>query len=403
MSQEKYSDTIMKFRKIFTGLILPVICAVVVSCKGRATVSEQKQAEILADDIVEMRADQVKLAGIDTGRIREHEITGWLKVNGVVTVPPQSSATICAPLGGFVKSINLIPGSKVSKGEVLAVIENQEFVDLQENYLEARNRYEFARADYDRHSELYKNDVYSEQNLQQVTTDYKVLKARVNALEQKLAMIGIDYKNLNEENISRLLPLISPIAGTVSIVNVNSGKYVTPSDVMFSVINSDKLLLELTMFEKDVDKVTPGQKIKFLINNEQEEHDAVIYQTGKQINTDRTYRVYADVISKCRNLIPGMYVNALIQTSSEKVDAVPAGAVVSFDDKNYIFIFNRDKTENGANVTEYKMIEVKTGISDKEYIQVILPPDFSTGSAEVVIKGAYNLLAARKNSGEMAC
>jgi membrane fusion protein, heavy metal efflux system len=404
MSQEKYSeDKIMKKYLKLNSLALPVILSTLLSCSGGNKNSSQAPAEILPDDIVEMKADQARMAEIVTGKVEMHEISGRIRVNGLVTVPPQSSATICAPLGGFVKSINLLPGSFVSKGQTLAVIENQDFVDLQESYLEARNKYEFATADFDRHSELYINDVYSKQNLQQVTTDYKVLKAQVNALQQKLAMIGIDYKALNEENISRLLPVTAPISGTIKSVNVNSGRYVTPSDVMFEIINSDKLLLELTMFEKDVDKVTAGQKIQFQINNEQEEHDAVIYQTGKQINADRTYRVYANVISKCSNLLPGMYVNALIQTSSVNATSLPSEAIVSFDDKNYIFIYYRDKIENGNEVTEYKMVEVKKGENDKEFTQVILPPDFDTSSSKVVIKGAYNLLSAKKNSGEMAC
>jgi cobalt-zinc-cadmium efflux system membrane fusion protein len=392
-----------KYDFISKGLT-PVIIATIFSCSNGGTKSSDKiSVELLPDDIVEMRADQIKLAGIESGRIEMREIYGTLKVSGLVMVPPQNTATICAPLGGFVKSINLMPGSSVSKGQSLAVIENQDFVDLQEDYLEAKNKFKFAEADFARHTELYKNEVYSEQNLQQVTTDYKILKAQVNALEQKLALIGIDYTTLNEDNISRLLPVISPIAGNIKSVNVNSGKYVTPSDVMFEIVNSDKLLLELTLFEKDVDKVMAGQKIRFLINNEQEEHEAVIYQTGKQINADRTYKVYANVISRCRNLLPGMYVNAYIETSFNKVTAVTSDAVVSFDDKNYIFIYSRDKTENGYQFTEYRMVEVGTGESEKGYTRIILPAGFDIDSAKVVTKGAYNLLSAKKNAGEMAC
>jgi cobalt-zinc-cadmium efflux system membrane fusion protein len=172
---------------------------------------------------------------------------------------------------------------------------------------------------------------------------------------------------------------------------------------MFEIVNCDKLLLELTLFEKDVDKVAAGQKIKFLINNEQEEHEAVIYQTGKLINADRTYRVYANVLSRCRNLLPGMYVNAFIETSVNKVTAVPKDAIVSFDDKDYIFIFSRNKTENGYQFTEYRMVEVKAGENDKGYTHVILPDGFDINSAKVVTRGAYNLLSAKKNAGEMAC
>jgi cobalt-zinc-cadmium efflux system membrane fusion protein len=196
---------------------------------------------------------------------------------------------------------------------------------------------------------------------------------------------------------------VSPIKGYLKTVNVNIGKYVSPTDILFEVVNSDKLFLELTLFEKDAEKVVPGQKINFFINNETEEHEAVISQTGKSISDDRTFRVYATISSSCKNLLPGMYVSALIQESDLKVPSLPSGAVVSFDDKDYIFVFDRNKEEEGKPFTEYRIIEVKKGVSSSGFTEIKLPEGFDISSAKVVLKGAYNLLAAKKNAGEMAC
>jgi cobalt-zinc-cadmium efflux system membrane fusion protein len=307
------------------------------------------------------------------------------------------------PLGGFIKSTTLMPGNAVDKGQTLAIIENQDFVDIQQNFLEAKNRLVFAEAEYIRHSDLYKNDVYSEQNVQQVTVEYRNLKALVKALEQKLFLIGIDPDKLTEDNISNKVSLISPIKGFLKAVNVNIGKYVSPTDILFEIVNSDKLFLELTLFEKDADKVSAGQKIKFFINNETEEHEAIISQTGKAVNDDKTLRVYGIVTSSCKNVLPGMYVNALIEESDKKVTALPSGAIVSFDDKDYIFVFEKNKEEVGKAMTEYRIIEVKKGISSSGFTEIILPGGFDINSAKVVIKGAYNLLSSKKNAGEMAC
>ena len=206
---------------------------------------------------------------------------------------------------------------------------------------------EFAEAEFKRHTDLYKDDVYSEQNLQQVTVEYKNLKAEVKSLEQKLMLIGINPDKLTEDNISSTVNLISPITGFLKAVNVNIGKYVSPTDVLFEIVNSDKLYLELSLFEKDADKVVKGQKIKFFINNETEEHEAIVTQTGKSVNDDKTFIVYATVTSSCKNILPGMYVNALIEESENKVTLLPSAAVVSFDDKDYIFIYEKDKEEAG--------------------------------------------------------
>jgi cobalt-zinc-cadmium efflux system membrane fusion protein len=395
---------IMKKLSFKISIILTISIFLVVSCSsGVNPVNSTKDPEVLPDDIVELRDDQIKLANIELGGVEMQSLGNILKVNGIVSVAPQNLATVCMPLGGFIKNTSLLPGNAVNKGQVLAVIDNQDFVDIQQSYLEAKNKLTFAEADFNRHTDLYKSEVYSEQNLQQVTVEYKNLKALVKSLEQKLILIGIDPVQLREDNISSTVNLVSPIKGFLKSVNINIGKYVSPTEVLFEIVNNEKLFLQLTLFEKDADKVTQGQKIKFFINNETEEHEALVSQTGKTVGEDKTFMVYATVISNCKNLLPGMYVNALISESDSRVTSLPDEAVVSFDDKDYIFTYEKEKTESGKAMTEYRMVEVIKGITASGFTEVKLPQGFNAGVAKVVVKGAYNLLSAKKNAGEMAC
>jgi len=394
MIKFKYKISLVIFILIMSG----------VSCKiGNKPTDTAVEVEVLPDNIVELRDDQIKLAGIEFGSVEMRPVSNTLKVSGIVSVAPQSQATVCMPLGGFIKSTTLLPGSAVNKGQTLAVIENQDFVDIQQNFLEAKNRLVFAEAEYMRHTELFKNDVYSEQNLQQVTVEYKNLKALVKSLEQKLYLIGVNPDELSEDNISNTVNLRSPITGFLKSVNVNIGKYVSSTDILFEIVNSDKLFLELNLFEKDADKAVIGQKVKFYINNEAEVHEAYISQTGKSVSDDKTFRVYGTVTSECKNVLPGMYVNAIIEESDIMVKALPSEAVVSFDDKDYIFVYEREKEEEGKPFTEYRIIEVKKGVTSSGYTEINLPEGFDYTSSKVVIKGAYNLLSAKKNAGEMAC
>ena len=392
-----------KYQILAVTFIISGMFLALTSCNQKAKAISETEEEALPADIVELREDQIKLAEIQTGAIEERSLSGILKVNGKVAVAPQNLATVCMPMGGYVRSTSLMPGTTVHKGQVLAMIENQDFIDIQQNYLEAKNKLTYAKAEYERHSTLFKDDVYSQKELEQATSEYKSLKAQVNALKQKLSLIGINPSRLNEDNISRSVALVSPISGYVKTVNVNKGKYVEPSDILFEIVNSEKLFLELTLFEKDADKVEKGQDIRFFINNETEQHEAEIYQTSKSVNDDKTYIIYANVKNACKNVMPGMYVNAEIESSGSKETAVPSDAIVSFDDKDYIFIFHKDKKENGKPFTEYKMVEVQKGITDSGYTQISLPENHDFKTAKVVIKGAYNLLAAKKNAGEMAC
>lgn len=400
MKQAKYIiSTFFLGSIIFSGLFV-----FLGSCsKGGKPLAATIKVETLPENIVELRGDQIKLAKIELGAVEMHSLGNILKVNGIVSVAPQNQATVCMPLGGFIKSTTLYPGNAVSKGQTLAVIENQDFVDIQQNYLEARNKLVFAEAEYKRHTALFKDEVYSEQNVQQVTVEYKNLKAMMKSLEQKLVLIGIKPDQLSEDNISNAVNLVSPIRGYLKSVNINIGKYVSPTDVLFEIVNSDNLLLELSLFEKDADKVASGQRIKFYINNEVEEHEALITQTGKSVSEDKTFRVYAAVNSTCKNVLPGMYVNAFIEESDSKVPALPTEAIVSFNDKDYIFVYEKDKEEAGKPFTEYRMIEVKKGAAGAGFTEIKFPEGFDINTAKIVIKGAYNLLSAKKNAGEMAC
>jgi membrane fusion protein, heavy metal efflux system len=394
----------MKNKKIYILLILAGFTLLSGSCgRDSKSGSAEKGEEILPQDIVELRDDQIKLAGIETGSVEIRSLGNTMRANGIVTVSPQSTASVCMPLGGFIKNTTLLPGNAVSKGQTLAVIENQEFVDIQQSFLEAKNRLVFAKAEYERHTDLYNNDVYSQQNVQEVTVEYKNLVAMVNSLEQKLLLIGMNPDQVREDNITSTTNLVSPIRGYLKSVNINIGKYVAPTDVLFEIINSDQLFLELTLFEKDADKVSAGQKLKFQVNNESEEHEAVVTQTGKSITSDKTLLIYASVTSPCKNILPGMYVNANIDESDTKVTALPSEAIVSFDDKDYIFVFEKEKEEEGKPFCEYRMIEVKKGATSSGFTEIMLPEGFDANTAKIVIKGAYNLLSAKKNAGEMAC
>lgn len=361
------------------------------------------EVEVLPEDIVELRGDQIKLAGVQLGKVEMRQVSGVIKANGIVTTAPQNSASVSVPLGGFVKSSNLLPGNAVSKGQTLAIIENTEFVDLQQNYLDIKNKYEFAEAEYKRHTELYKDDVYSEKNLQQTTSEYRSLKAQLKGIGQKLQVIGINPATLTEGSISATIALVSPISGYIKTANISMGKYVSPTDVLFEIAGTDNLLLELSLFEKDANTISIGQFAHFSINNDAHEHKAVIYQVGKSINADKTYKVYATVKQPCNNVLPGMYVLAHIDKTDKQVTSVPADAVVSFDNKYYIFAYEKDKEEEGKPFTEYRFIEITKGDTNDGFTEIQLPAGFDIQNTKIVTKGAYKLLSAKKNAGEMTC
>jgi len=372
------------------------------ACSGKKGTTVEH--EVLPENLVEMNNDQYKMAGIELGSLSRKVIGNTLKVNGKISVPPQNMATVSFSMAGYIRNIQLIQGSSVNKGQVLATIENAEFIELQQNYLESKNQLEYAENEYNRQKNLYKENVSSAKTYQQSLSDYKSLKTKENAINQKLAIIGIDASAIKEDNISKSVNILSPISGYIKSVNVNTGKYINPSDVLFEIVNNQNLLLELSMFEKDISQVSVGQKVSFSVPGKPGNiYNAVIYQVGKAIDDDKTIKVYAKVDGISNELMTGMYINADILTTDNEVEALPDDAIVSFDDKSYIFISKGKRQENKKEINDFLMVEVKKGRSGNGFTEVILPESFDKINSKIVIKGTYNLLSAMKNAGDMAC
>jgi cobalt-zinc-cadmium efflux system membrane fusion protein len=377
--------------------------ALLTAC-GNKTAHEAEAHEILPENAIELNGDQYANAGIRMGSVDYRPLSTLLRVNGTVNVTPQNLATVSAPLGGFIKSTTLVQGSIVKKGEILATIENISYIEIQQAYLETKARYTYAESEFRRHSDLYKDQVYSEKNLQQTETEYKTLKAQLKGLEQKIVMLGMDPAQLTEDKISSILPVRAPIDGYIRSININIGRYTAPTDILFEIVNPANVILELVLFEKDIQKVSAGQKVTFTSPNEAgSSWTATIYQAGRALDKDKTSMVYASIDKPDPHLLSGMYVNGEIQTSSREVSVVPQESVVQFNSKFYLFAFKGKRMENGKQIYDFQAIEVKRGATEAGFTEILLPSGTDYQSLQVVVKGAYALLSAWKNAGEMAC
>jgi len=375
----------------------------IVKCSNDSS-TPKLEHENLPSDIVEMNEEQCFSADIKFGSIEKRSIGNTINVTGLVTVPPKNSLSVSAAMGGYVKSTELFEGCYVKKGQILVILENPEFIELQQGYLENKIKLDFAEQDFNRQKELYNNNVNTAKTYQQAVADYKSLKSKVAAIDKKLKLIGIDAKKLTDDNISETVTVNSAIDGYIKSININNGKYVSPTDIMFEIVNNENMILEVTVFEKDIDKIEIGQNINFSSqNNSNELQKAKVFQIGKALSTDKSIKVYASCENKNKNILPGMIVNATIEVNNSIAECVPDEAVVNFEDKDYIFVFSKDDVENNKKITLFKIVEIKKGVSANGYTEISFVTNSNYATSKIVIKGAYNLLSALKNGGEMAC
>ena len=355
----------------------------------KSTTATEKVTTAISDDLVQLSPEQIKNAGITIGRAEEREMHQTLKVNGVVDLPPNNLISVSIPLGGYLKKTTLIPGARVSKGSLLATLEDQQYIQLQQDYLTAKTRLQFAESDFKRQKGLNETKAASDKTLQQAQSDFSSQRILVYSLAEKLRLLGIKPEKLTENNITRSISIYSPINGFVSKVNVNIGKYVSPADILFELINPDDLHIRLTVFENDAAHLAVGQKIVCTTNSQPNvKYMATVHLITPNIGEDRSTEVHCHLLTKTKELLPGTFMNAAIELNNSKVTAVPEGAVVKWKNKQYVF------TEQSSH--QFKLIPVETGNTNNGFIEI--KSDIS--AKPIVTKNAYTLLMKMKNSEE---
>ena len=350
---------------------------------------EEKPTVQTDGNIVTLTPAQLKNAGLATGKLEQRSVSSVLKVNGKIDVPPQNMVSISVPLGGYLKSTRLLAGMHVTKGQPIAVMEDQQYIQLQQDYLTAKAQFSFYESEYQRQKELNQSKASSDKVYEQAKATYQKQNILIRSLEEKLKLIGLNPGRISFTNISRSINIYSPINGYVSAVNVNTGKYVNPSDVLFELVNPTDIHLALSVFEKDLDKLFIGQKLMAYTNSQPEKkYPCEIILISKNLTDNRTAEVHCHFELYDKTLLPGMFMNADIEIKSNNVTTLPNEALVRYENKQYVFI--------ATGGSQFEMIELEAGDSENGFTAITI--DKKLSNETFVIKGAYNLLMKMKNT-----
>lgn len=379
--------------KIANSKYIPLVLVslgmlVSIQCKRKAAPTEA--TEVPKDENIVMLTDaQLRNAPIETIELSMQNIPTLLKLNGKIDVPPKNMVSVSTPLGGYLKSTDLIPGMKITKGQLIGVIENPQFIQLQQDYLTAKSKFHFAKLDFNRQKELNQSKASSDKVMQQAQSEMNNQLILMNALAQQLQLININPANLNPENIHKTVPVYSTINGYVSKVNVNIGKYVNPTDILFELINPDNIHLNLKVYEKDLKQLKDGQKLLAYTNtNPDKKFNGEIHLVSKDVDANGMADVHCHLEKYDQNLIPGIYMNAEIELTTSFSNVLPEESILDFEGNSYVFVEEKKQT--------YRLIPVKIGEQEKGLVQVLNFEDFK--GKKIVTKNAYTLLMKLKNT-----
>jgi len=341
------------------------------------------------ESVVVLTDAQISNTPIETMSLSVKNISTVLKINGKIDVPPQNLVSVSVPLGGYLKSTNLLPGMQVKKGQVIAIIENPQLIQLQQDYLMAKSKLHFAELDYNRQKKLNQSQASSDKVMQQAQSEMNNQRIMMNTLAEQLLLVNINPGSLTSGSIRKSVPVYSIINGFVSKVHVNIGKFVNPSDVLFELINPNDIHLNLKVYEKDLEILKIGQRFTAYTNTQPDKkYVGEIILISKDINADGTADIHCHFEKYDQNLTPGMYMNAEIETETSFSNALPEESVVNFEGENYVFVEKKKQT--------YKLIPVTLGEAENGFVQIKNVEVFK--NRKIVSKNAYTLLMKLKNT-----
>lgn len=337
---------------------------------------------------VSLNQQQLSSAGIEVGHPGLQHISSTITLQGTIDVPPSHLVKLSFPMGGYIKSTSMLPGKPVRKGEVLAIIEDMQFIQLQQDYLMAKTELELATKEFQRQQTLNASKASSDKVLQQGKAQMDRQIILMNSLGEKLKLLGIDAVSLNAGSISKSLAIRSPINGYVSKINISTGKYTSPTDVLFELVDPSDVHLSLKVYEKDIASISKGEKVMAYGNSAPDKrYAATVKLINRNFDENRTAEIHCDFDNHDPALIPGMFMTAEIAVGDVKALVVPEEAMVRWENKHYVFV--QEKTG------QFTMTEVTPGVlhGGKQQIE----NNSITDTSMLVVKNAFALLMKIKN------
>lgn len=347
--------------------------------------------ETSSADVIEITDSQFELSKMKLGQLEDYNFSNSVRTTGQIEVPIKNRVSVSAYAGGYVKSINLIPGGWVNKGQVLFTLENPEFVQLQQDYLESKAQLAYLQSDYERQKTLADENIASKKNYLKAESEYYRTLATMEGLKKRMSLLGISTDKLTAGDLVSSIAVSAPSYGYITGVNAVKGMFLNPTDVAVELVNTNHLHLELKVFEKDILKLKKGQKIRFKIPDaSQETYDAEVHLIGKSVDGDnRVIMVHGNIKDNkaTSNFVPGMFVEAEIIVEQNTSKGLPEAAVVEVDNKKFILV---SKGKFGAS-NQFEKKEVQIGLRERGIVQILNHDDL-VSERPILVSGAFNLI-----------
>ncbi len=373
--------------KIKISVLLLGIATLLACNSGEKTNAEAPETESASNEVT-LTALQFKNMDLSLGNLSMEPFTSEIEATGMVDVPPENLAMVSSPIPGVIRTIthNVLPGKYVTKGNLLAVAQSMDLIQIQQDYLASYLKQELLSQEYERQKLLVSQDAGVKRKLQEAESNWKLNKAQTASLEAKLRLANVNLEKLKNGEVSSNLYIYAPISGFIKTVNVNTGTNFTSADKLFEIISKEHLHVELKVFEKDASALKEGQTVIFNDPSIPENTKGRVFLIAKTFDeTSKSVNVHVHLENEVveAKLIPGQYLTGKIQLSEQTRPVIPESAILREPEGNFVMRLKSKTNEQYI----FEKIALKTGGIKNGKVEVLEPTELT----DVVISGA-NLL-----------
>lgn len=304
----------------------------------------------------ENKTKSVSPIKVQVKNITPTTVDGAQKYSG--TVEESTGTALSFTTGGTIKTVYVSTGQMVSKGAILAEVDETSLRNAYEAALATRQQAEDA---YSRMKQLHDNNSLPE--IQWMDVQSK--------LKQAIAAEQIARKGLSD------CKLYAPFSGYISDKFVETGQNVLPGSPVLKLVNIDKVKVKMSIPENEISKINSGKTVWIQIAAlDNKQYEGKITETGVTANPlSRAYEVKATIENQQREILPGMVCNILLDNDSANTAIILPNNAVSLDNQNksFVWISSNGKAHKRA---------VQTGDLVPEGI--IITKGLSTGESVIV-------------------
>lgn len=334
---------------------------------------------------ITLTTESTKAMGLRTTVVEEKPLSGHMVLPATLIPNQDLEAQVGSLVQGRVREVFVTVGAMVKEHQELMRIEGLEVGEIKSDFIKARAQLTYAEAAFERQKTLLAEKVGSQKAYLEAQAEYNKALAGFDAEDKRIHSIGLTDSDVltfveggssgKDSHTGGVLPIKSPIAGTVVERNVVIGQLVDASTTAFRIINTSALWADGRAYEKDIPALTQRPEVTLTVTAfpGEEFTGKVIYVAPVVDPQSRTITVRAAIPNRGGRLKPQMFGDLRITTGGNISGImIPADAVQRDGTDSYVFIATSDTTferrDIQIGVTQQNLLSVKQGVRPGERI-----------------------------------